>query len=259
MKLFDTHSHYNDEKFDEDADELLDKMRAADLGGIVVPGFNIESSIKAIQLSQRHENVYCAVGIHPSDIENSQEEIDKQIEKIKELAKEKKVVAIGEIGLDYHWIQENKELQKYAFKKQIELANEMELPIIIHTRDSIQDIINILKNEIKPNKPSIFHCCPLNRELVKEGLKLGFYISFAGPVTYKNSKNADEIIEIVPNNKLLIETDSPYLSPEPFRGKRNDSSKVKYIAKKIAEVKNMELDEIAQITLNNAITVFKIK
>ena len=258
MKLFDTHAHYNDEKFKEDVDKLLGNMDKENLGGIVIPGYNIESSKTATELAPKYKNVYAAVGIHPSDIEKNEEEINKQIEKIMELAQRDKVVAIGEIGLDYYWVQDNKELQKYAFKKQIELANQLNLPIIIHTRESIQDMIHILRNEIKPNKPSILHCCPLNRELVKEGLKLDFYISFAGPVTYKNSKNADEIIQMVPNDKILIETDSPYLSPEPFRGKRNDSSKVKYIAEKIAKVKQMEIEQIASITYENAKRIFEI-
>lgn len=258
MKLFDTHAHYNDEKFKEDVEELLGNMHKENLEGIVIPGYNIESSKAAIELAKKYQNVYAAVGIHPSDIEKSEQEIDIQIAEIMELAQNDKVVAIGEIGLDYYWVQDNKELQKYAFKKQIELANQLNLPIIIHTRESIQDMIHILRNEIKPNKPSILHCCPFNRELVKEGLKLDFYISFAGPVTYKNSKNADEIIQMVPNDKILIETDSPYLSPEPFRGKRNDSSKVKYIAEKIAKVKQMEIEEIANMTYENAKRIFEI-
>lgn len=259
MELFDTHAHYNDEKFDEDAEILLGKMAEDNLCGIVIPGYNIKSCKRAIELAEKFENVYCAVGMHPSDIEETQEKIDEQIKQIKELCKSKKVVAIGEIGLDYHWVQDNKELQKYAFVKQIELANELKLPIIIHTRDCIQDMIEILLKKIKPIEHSILHCCPFNRELVKEGLKLGFYISFAGPTTYKNSKNAEEIIKIVPEDKILIETDSPYLSPEPYRGQRNDSSKVKYIAEKIALTKEKSLDEIAKLTTENAKNVFKIK
>ena len=152
---------------------------------------------------------------------------------------------------------ENKELQKYAFIKQIELANELDLPIQIHTREAVMDTLEILKNN-KVSNGGIFHCCPLNRELVKEGLKLGFYISFAGPITFKNSKNATEVINLVPLDKMLVETDSPYLSPEPKRGTRNDSSNIIYIIQKIAEVKNMSAEEVAQITYNNAIKIFKI-
>ena len=251
MELFDSHAHYDDEKFNEDAEKMLSELKKNDIGGIVIPGFNIESSIKAIELANKYDNAYCAVGIHPSDIEDSEEKIDKQICKIEEL--------IGEIGLDYHWVQDNKELQKYAFKKQIKLANEKNLPIIIHTRDCIQDMIDVLSKEIKPTEPSILHCCPFNRELVKEGLKMNFYISFAGPVTYKNAKNADEIVGMVPEDKILIETDSPYLPPEPFRGHRNDSTKVKLVAEKIANIKNMPIEDLAKLTFENAKKVFKIK
>lgn len=164
----------------------------------------------------------------------------------------------GEIGLDYYWNTDNMNLQKYAFIKQIDIANKFNLPIVIHTREAVMDTLEILKNH-KVDRYGVFHCCPLNRELVKEALKLGFYISFAGPITFKNSKNANEIIDMVPLNRILIETDSPYLSPEPNRGKRNDSRNVKYTAQKIADVKNMELDEIAKITYENANKIFNIK
>ena len=181
------------------------------------------------------------------------------IEEIKEEIKQnKKIVAIGEIGLDYHWNEENKELQKIAFINQIQIANELNLPIVIHTREAVSDTLDILKkNPVK--QKGVFHCCPLNRELVKEALKLEFHISFAGPITFKNSKNAEEIIKTVPNEKILIETDSPYLSPEPLRGKRNDSRNVKYIAKKIADSKNEELEKIAEITYQNAKKLFNLK
>ena len=180
------------------------------------------------------------------------------LEEIKKIAKQTaKIVAIGEIGLDYYWNQENKELQKQAFIKQIGLANELQLPIVIHTREAVMDTIEILKKN-EPIQKGVFHCCPLNRELVKEALRLGFYISFAGPVTFKNAKNADEIISMVPKEKMLIETDSPYLSPEPLRGKRNDSRNVKYIAQKIAQVKKMDLEDVASITYQNAENIFGI-
>ena len=166
------------------------------------------------------------------------------------MAKADKVVGIGEIGLDYYWNKENKELQQMAFINQIKLANKLNLPIIIHTREAVMDTIRILK-ENTPSKKGVFHCCPLNKELVKEGLKLGFYISLAGPITFKNSKNADEIIQMIPLEKMLIETDSPYLAPEPNRGTRNDSRNLKYLVEKIAQVKQIEPEKIAEITYNN--------
>ena len=185
--------------------------------------------------------------------------IDEIINKIEELIKKdenNKIVAIGEIGLDYYWNAENKEVQQKMFAKQIELANKYNLPIVIHTREAILDTIKILKENIVIKK-GVFHCCPLNRELVKEALKLGFYISFAGPITFKNSKNAEKIVNMVPIDKILIETDSPYLAPEPKRGTRNDSINVKLIAKKIAEIKGINIEEVAKITYENAKKIFE--
>ncbi len=198
-------------------------------------------------------------GIHPNEIGNTKEEIDKDILEIEALAKaNKKVVAIGEIGLDYHWEKDRKELQKYSFIEQIKLANKLDLPIAIHSRDAIMDTIDILKNDIKPNKKGILHCCQLNKDLVKAGIEEGFYISFAGAITFKSSKNADEIIKMVPEDKILIETDCPYLSPEPHRGQRNDSRNIKYTAQKIADVKQKSLEEIAKITYENAKRIYRI-
>ena len=168
----------------------------------------------------------------------------------------KKVVGIGEIGLDYHWHNDNKELQKYAFIKQIELANELELPISIHTRDAIDDTIQIIKNEIKINQGGVLHCCPFNRELVKHGLEAGLYIAFGGTCTFKNAKNANEIISMVPQERILIETDSPYLAPDPLRGTRNDSRNLKYVIQKIASVRGISPEEVAKITYTNAANLF---
>jgi len=190
-------------------------------------------------------------GISPNDIGEDTEQIQK-------LAQDKKVVAIGEIGLDYYWEKENKEIQKQAFIQQIEIANQLELPIVIHCRDAILDTLEILKkNECK--KRGIFHCCMLNPELIKEALKLGYMISLAGPITFKNSKNADIVIQMVPEDKLLIETDCPYLAPEPKRGTRNDSRNLLWIAKKIAEVKGKTVEDIAKITYANAKNIFEIE
>lgn len=197
-------------------------------------------------------------GIHPNEIKQTKEQIQEQINQIKEIAQTNpKVVAIGEIGLDYHWQNDNKDSQKYAFIKQIELANELNLPISIHTRDAIDDTIHIIKNEIKPHQGGVLHCCPFNRELVKHGLESGLYIAFGGTCTFKNAKNADEIIRMVPNDKILIETDSPYLAPEPLRGTRNDSRNLIYVIQKLAKVKQNTPDEIAKITYKNANKLFE--
>lgn len=292
MELFDTHAHYNDEKFNQDRLEVIDAIYNSGVTRIINSGYSLEASRTALGIAKNYPwmNVIC--GISPNDIPDSKEGIDEQLEELKKLiytnSKCKnldvkdviknvqtvnnynknetktannldKIVGIGEIGLDYFWNKENKELQQYAFIKQIELANELKLPIVIHTREAIDDTIDILKNRIQVLKKGIFHCCPLNRELVKQALNMEFYISFAGPVTFKNAKNANEIIEMVPFDKMLIETDSPYLAPEPHRGTRNDSRNVHFIAEKIASVKGVKVEEIAMQTYKNAMKVFELK
>lgn len=291
MELFDTHAHYNDEKFDEDREEIINNIYASGVTKLVNAGYSLESSKRALDIAKDYDWMYVICGISPNDIPENIEEINKQLVELERLICEnlstyerekkeennvedvenhieksrksadtnRKIVAIGEIGLDYYWNKENKDLQKYAFKSQIELANRLGLPIVIHTREAVEDTIHILKNEISSEKKGIFHCCPLNRELVKEALKLGFYISFAGPVTFKNSKNADEIIQMVPLDRMLIETDSPYLSPEPYRGKRNDSRNVYFMAEKVAKVRGMRVEEIAVQTYQNAEKIFKMR
>ena len=258
--FFDNHAHLDDEKFEVDREEIIEKIHNEKVS-FISAGYSLEGSKKAIELSKKYDFIYATCGISPNDIPQSEDELWKMLEEIEVLAKENsKVLAIGEIGLDYYWEKDEKmrELQRKAFIEQISLANKLSLPIVIHTREAVMDTLKILKENNVKNK-GVFHCCPLNRELVKEGLKLGFYISFAGPVTFKNSKNANEIIEMVPNDKMLIETDSPYLSPEPLRGRRNDPRNVKYIAKKIAEIKGISVDKVAEITYNNAKKIYKIK
>lgn len=258
MELFDSHAHLQDEKFKEDRTELIEQIKEAGITKLIAAGYSLEASREAKELAEKYDFIYATAGISPNDIPQTEEDLWLMLDEMKELAQQnEKVVAIGEIGLDYHWKQENKELQKLAFSKQIELANELKLPIVIHTREAVMDTIEILKKNEVIFK-GVFHCCPLNRELVKEALKLGFYISFAAPITFKNSKNADEIITMVPNEKLLIETDSPYLSPEPLRGRRNDSRNVKYIAQKVAEVKKLNVEDVASITYQNAEKIFRI-
>ena len=259
MELFDTHSHYNDEKFDTDRDEMIEETFDSGITKFICAGYSIESSLKAVEISKKKEYIYSIIGISPNDIPNNLENINNDLEKLKNIyINNERIVGIGEIGLDYHWNTENKEFQKKYFIKQIELANELNLPIIIHTRDAVMDTLSIIK-ENNVEKKGIFHCCPLNRELVKEAISLGFYISFAGPITFKNSKNAEEIVKMVPNDKILIETDSPYLAPEPLRGTRNNSKNVKYILEKIAEFKQISKEEMAEITYRNAENIFNLR
>ncbi len=253
MEFFDSHAHYNDEKFLENREELIENMYKNEITNIVCAGYNLEASKDAIKLASKFHHMFATCGISPNDLN---ENVEKELKKIEDIAKNEKVVAIGEIGLDYYWNKDNKELQKEVFKKQIDIANKLDLPIVIHTRDAVMDTIQIIK-ENPVNKKGIFHCCPLNQELIKEALKLEFYISFSGVITFKNAK-PDECIKLVPNDRILIETDSPYLSPEPHRGETNTSINVKFVAQKIAEVKNTTLEEIAQITKENAKRIFEI-
>lgn len=256
IEFFDSHAHYNDEQFDNDRDELIEKMYKEGITKIIVAGSNVETSKEAIEIAEKYDFIYATAGIHPQDIEN----IDKDILEIENLSTHKKVVAIGEIGLDYHYTKDKKEEQKYAFIKQIELANKVNLPIVIHCRDAYIDTIDILKNKILPNKRGVFHCCQLNMELIKDALNLGFNISFAGPVTFKNSKNVKECLDLIPLDRLQIETDAPYLSPEPLRGTRNNSINMKLTAQKTADLKQISLEELAKITYENTLRMFeKIK
>ena len=259
MGLFDSHSHLNDEKFDEDREEQIKKICESGVSNFITAGYSVESSKKALEIAKKYDFIYTTAGVSPNDIPQTEEELWKQlaeIEKIVEKNKEK-ICAIGEIGLDYYWNTDNKELQKKAFIEQIKIANKYNLPIVIHTREAVMDTLQILK-ENKVTKTVVFHCCPQNRELIKEGLKLGFYISFAGPITFKNSKNAEEMINLVPNDRILIETDSPYLAPEPVRGTRNTPANVKYIAQKIADVKGLTLEEVEKITFENTKNILYI-
>lgn len=264
MELFDSHAHYNDEKFDMDREEVIEEVYKSGVTKLINAGYSLSSSRYALEIAKKYNWMYTISGISPNDIPDNLQDLEKQLSELELFIKDEKnsnkIVAIGEIGLDYYWEKDNEKrnLQKQSFIKQIEIANKYELPIVIHTREAVMDTLEILKN-YNVIKKGVFHCCPLNRELVKEALKLEFYISFAGPVTFKNSKNANEIIEMVPNNRILIETDSPYLAPEPNRGKRNDSRNVKYIAQKIAEVKQIDVEEIAKITYDNACRIFDIE
>ena len=284
MEFFDSHAHYDDARFDDERDKLIEDVYKSGVTRIISAGYSLEGSIKSLELSNKYNFIYSTVGISPNDlieraevsnleksktnlenIEKSYPQIDDEmwkqnIEKIDKLISSnlssKRIVAVGEIGFDYHY-DTDKKIQYEAFSKQIDIANKYDLPIVIHTRDAVMDTLTMLK-ENPVNKKGVFHCCPLNRELVKEALKLGFYISMAGPVTFKNSKNANEIIEMCPVDKILIETDSPYLAPEPVRGTRNDSRNLKYIAQKIASVKGMAVEEVAKATYENTMKCFNI-
>ena len=257
MELFDSHAHYNDEKFEQDREELLKSIYEFGVTSIICGGYSLESSKKAIELAKTHKFIYSTVGISPNDLTSKWEEDIFDVDAL--LSKKNsadKIVAVGEIGLDYHY-DTDKSIQKQAFIKQIEIANKYNLPIVIHTRDAVMDTIQILKDN-PVNKKGVFHCCPFNRELINEALKLDFCISIAGPITFKNSKNAEEIANLIPLDRLLVETDSPYLAPEPVRGTRNDSRNIKYTAQKIADLRKTTIEEIAEFTYTNTKKIFNI-
>ncbi len=252
--IFNVHTHINDDQEINEAESLIKECLDNNVNKLVVIGYDVKSSKRAIELASRFENVYAAIGIHPSDVSkenNTIEELEKLICK--------KVIAIGEIGLDYHWENNpSKEIQIDWFIKQLELANKYKLPIIIHSRDAMQDTIDVLKNNKHLYTKGIMHCYAGSIESSKELEKLGFYFSFAGPLTYKNANQLRSVASAIPLDKILIETDDPYLTPTPFRGKINHPSYVIYVAQELAKIKNMSYDEICDITYNNSLKVFNL-
>ena len=252
--LFDTHAHYDDEQFDTDRDEVLAGLPARGVGLVVNPGITVETSRTAVELARRYPHVYAAVGIHP---ENCGDFSAAQLEEIRRLAGEEKVVAIGEIGLDYHW-EENppRQLQQQVFRLQLELARELDLPVIVHDRDAHGDTLSIVQEF--PGLRGEFHCYSGSVEIARELLKMGWYLGFDGPITYNNHKKAPEVAAVTLLERMLIETDSPYLTPVPFRGKRNDSGYVHLVAEKLAEWKGVAPEEMERITAENGKRFFKI-
>ena len=253
--VFDTHAHYDSGAFNADRLELLSSMPEQGVSLILNPGCELDSSKTAVSLAERFPFVYAAVGVHPSDCAGWQE---SWLEELRTLAAHPKVKAIGEIGLDYYW-KDNppREFQQMVFRRQLELARELDLPVIVHDREAHGDSMAIVREY--PDVRGVFHCYSGSLEDAKVLVKLGWMISFTGVVTYKNARRALEIIGWLPMESIMIETDSPYLTPEPFRGKRNDSGKVHLVAEKIAQVKGLAPDDVARITLENGKRFFNIQ
>lgn len=250
--IFDTHAHYDDEKFDEDRDEFLSSLPSLGVINVINCGCSLKSCLKSIELAKKYDYIYCALGIHPSDItENSEDEFKK----IKELYSYAKCVAIGEIGLEYHYDDVPKEKQLEFFEKQLILSKELDLPVIVHDREAHEDTMTLLK---KYQPKGVVHCFSGGAEMAKEVLKLGMYIGLGGAVTFKNARKPLEVAEIVPTDRLLLETDCPYMAPVPFRGKRNSSDLIAYTAEKLAEVKEMDTQELISQTNENAHRLFRI-
>lgn len=252
--FFDSHAHLNDERFDGDREELILSLNKNGVSYVCEIGYDVESSYKAAALSEKYDFIYAAAGVHPHDCEDLDE---AGFEKIKALLSKDKVVALGEIGLDYYYDNSPRKIQQEWFIRQAELAKEMNIPIAVHTRDAMEDTINILKAHGSGN--GIIHCYSGSRESAKILLDMGYYISFAGPITFKNANSILDVVKYVPQDRMLTETDSPYLAPVPYRGKRNCPVYVGEVAKKIAELKGVSVEEIAEITLNNAKKIYGIK
>lgn len=255
MMLFDTHAHLNAEQFDEDLQEVIDRATQAGVENMVVVGFDRPTILKAMELIEEYDFLYASVGWHPVDAVDM---TDEDLAWIEDLSHHRKVVALGEMGLDYHWDKSPKEIQKEVFRKQIRLAKKVKLPIIIHNREATADIIEILKEEGAGEVGGIMHCFSGSVEVARECLDMNFYISLGGPVTFKNARKPKEVAEEIPLDKLLIETDCPYLAPHPLRGKRNEPSYVKLVAEQIAELKGIPYEEVARVTTENAKKVFGI-
>ena len=254
--LFDSHAHLNDERFDEDREELIELLRQRGVDLVVNPGADMETSKTALDLANKYDFIYAAVGVHPHDVEDMTEE---DIDQLKKWAKENdKVVAIGEIGLDYYYDNSPRDLQKKWFIRQIELANGLGLPFIVHDRDAHGDTFEIIKEYKAPETGCVLHCYSGELELAKEYIKLGCHISIAGTVTFKNNRKTVDVAKNIPLEWMFIETDSPYLAPVPNRGKRNDPSMVRHVAEKIALERGISYEEVCQATKENAKKFFKL-
>ncbi|MGL5904973.1 MAG: TatD family hydrolase [Cetobacterium sp.] len=251
MKLVDTHCHLDNEQFDLDRLEVIDRIKEK-LEFCVNIGYDLKSSAISLELAKKNDFIYATVGIHPTDISDYNDEIEKQLE---EMSKDSKVVAIGEIGLDYHWMTEPKEVQQEIFKKQLRLAQRVNKPVVIHTRDAMEDTVNILKEF--PEIKGVIHCYPGSVETAKILIDR-FYLGIGGTLTFKNAKKTVEVVKDIPLDRIVLETDAPYLTPIPFRGKRNEPIYVQYVAEKIAEIKEINLEEVIKVTTENAKKLYSI-
>lgn len=254
--IFDTHSHYDDEAFDEDREDLLSALKNKGVERLVSVGADIATSKAALELAKTHDFIYAALGVHPSETEKLTE---ADMEWIYENCGHEKVVAIGEFGLDYHWQEPEPEVQKKWFLRQIELAKEVKLPIIIHSRDAAAETMKILKETKAYECGGVIHCFSYSPEQAKEYAEMGFYIGIGGVVTFKNAKKCKRTVEELPIERIVLETDCPYMAPEPHRGRRNDSSLLIHVAEKIAELKQMATEEVIRITTENAEKLYRLQ
>ena len=254
--IFDTHAHYDDEAFDEDRDKLLSSLYNSGVKMIVDVGASMGSSKKALDLSCTYSYVYSAIGLHPDSVD---EATGENMQWLKENATEnEKVVSIGEIGLDYYWRDDNKKEQAECFVKQMDVAREVNLPVIIHSRDAAKDTLDIMKANKAGELGGVVHCFGYGTEMAREYLNMGMYIGIGGVVTFKNGRKMKEVVEYAPLDRIVIETDCPYLSPEPYRGKRNDSGRLIHVVEEIARIKNIDKETVIKVTCSNALKMYGI-
>jgi len=254
--LFDTHMHLNARQFFEDRDEVMQRAREAGVTRMVIVGFDEDTIPLSIEIAETYDEVYAAVGWHPVDAIHYE---DHHLDWLESLTEHPKVVALGEMGLDYHWDTSPKQVQEEVFRKQIRLAKKLSMPIIIHNREATADIIRILQEEKAEEVGGIMHCFSGTVEDVQPCLDMNFYISMGGPVTFKNGHEAKRVAKMVPLDRLLIETDAPYLAPHPNRGKRNEPAYVRLVAEEIAQLRDLDYEKLCNITTENALKVFRIK
>ena len=254
--IFDSHAHYDDERFDDDRDELLLSMKKQGVGMIVNVGASLESTRQSVKLAEQYDFMYASVGIHPSEIKDLN---DLVMEELRQLVMKEKVVAIGEIGLDYYYMEDGKEEQIYWFERQLELARELKMPVIIHSRDAAADTMKIMGKYANQLTGGVIHCYSYSVEQAKEYVKMGFYIGVGGVLTFKNGRKLVETVQAIPLERIVLETDCPYLSPVPNRGKRNDSSNIKYVVQKLAELKGCTEEEVIVATSDNAHKLYHIR
>ncbi|MCR4673401.1 MAG: TatD family hydrolase [Lachnospiraceae bacterium] len=260
--IFESHAHYDDEGFDSDRVELLSLMQKKNIGHIINVGSTLDASRRSIELAKEYDFIYAAIGIHPSDISCLEKEPDGMEWLFETAKKEKKVVSIGEIGLDYYWDkeEENHRLQRKVFLEQLEIARKLDLPVIIHSRDAAEETFQIMKEAAAKGTKGVIHCYSYSPELAVEYVKLGYYIGVGGVVTFKNGKKLKETVKKIPLNRILTETDSPYMAPTPFRGMRNDSTYLPYIISEIAKLREITEAEVMEVTEKNAFELFtKVK
>lgn len=254
--IFDTHAHYDDSAFDTDRDELLASLKKAGVGTVVNVGASLAGTRRTVELTEKYPFIYGAAGVHPDEVGELDE---NSYQWLREQCLREKIVAVGEIGLDYYWDKENHELQKKWFIRQLRLARELHMPVIIHSREAAADTMDILKQEYQPDIPVVVHCYSYSPEMAREYIKMGYYLGIGGVLTFKNAKKLKEVTAETPMEKILLETDAPYLAPVPFRGKRNDSRKLIHVAQAIGEIKGIAPDEVIRITEENAFRFYRIK